>query len=186
MPYENISYISNGKGIRAKEVISIPVPLFKSMQGRYFVGQTEDLKVGNGMNAWAGLVNPCDSGVNLYANVFTISNFSDEYLTAEVWLNVDFSERGKVSDRISPSNTSLKPPPENKVDIRFIESTTEVPQKGVNVYERIIPPKTTLVSEEDGKFIEGPDGNYTLVIKSSSSDFNKAIAAFGWYEKLKH
>lgn len=76
MLQENSNYIVDKKNIKSQEVVSIPVSLFKSMQGKYFVGQTEPLWVGNGLNAWAGLINPRNSGVNLYANVFTISNFS--------------------------------------------------------------------------------------------------------------
>ncbi|MCD2347991.1 DUF6143 family protein [Clostridium guangxiense] len=186
MLYENKNHISSGKIVRPKQVVDIPISLFKSMQGRYFVGQTETLKVGNGMNAWAGLVNPRDSNVNLYANVFTISNFSDEYLTAQVWLNITFPETSKISSKISSTNTALRPLPRNEVDIRYIESTTEVPKDGVNVYDRIVPPKTTLVSEEDGKFIEAPDGDYVIIIKSSSSNFNKVIVAFGFWEKFRH
>jgi len=182
MSYYNKSYISNSY----KEVVSVPVSLFKSIEGRYFVGQTEVLKVGNGMSALAGLVNPHASGVNLYANVFTISNFSGEYLTAGIWLNTNFPEESEVSHKVSPTNTALKSLPQNKVDIRFVESTNKIPKDGVNVYERIVPPHTTLVGEEDSKFIEPQGGNYTLVIKASSSNIIKVIVAFGWWERLKY
>lgn len=185
MLQKNSNYMVDSKNIKPQEVVSLPVSLFKSMQGKYFVGQTETLWVGNGSNAWAGLVNPCNSDVNLYANVFTISNFSDDYLTAEIWINTSFPEKGRVSHKISPTNTTLKPLPKNKINIRFIESTTIVPESGVNVYERIVPPNTTLVGEEDGKFIESPGGNYVVVIKSSSSKFDKVIVAFGWWEKSR-
>jgi len=185
MLQKNSNYIVDNKNTRQQEVISIPVSLFKSIQGKYFVGQTETLVVRNGLNAWAGLVNPCNSDVNLYANVFTISNFSDDYLTAEIWLNTNRPEKWCVSHKISPTNTDLNPLPKNKVDIRFVQSTTEVPQNGVNVYNRIVPPHTTLVGEEDGKFIESPGGNYVVVIKSSSSQLSKVIVAFGWWEKSR-
>ena len=46
-----------------------------------------------------------------------------------------------------------------------------------------MPPNTTLVGEEDGKFIESPGGNYVVVIKSSSAKPHKVIVAFGWWEK---
>ena len=173
-------------GVKPKEVVSLPVSLFKSMQGKYFVGQTEPLWVGNDSFAWAALVNPKDSGVYIYANVFTISNLSDDYLTAEIWLNADFPSDAKISaKKVSPTNTALRPFPKNKVDIKYVESTTELPQHGVNVYQRIVPPYTTLVGEEDGKFIESPCGNYTIIIKSLSSKTEKvkAIVALGWWEK---
>jgi hypothetical protein len=54
-----------------KKVVSIPITLFESSQGEYFVGQSELLVFGQGNNAWAGLINPPNSGVNLHVNVFT-------------------------------------------------------------------------------------------------------------------
>ncbi|PJI08611.1 MULTISPECIES: DUF6143 family protein [Clostridium] len=183
MPHENGNYISNGTGRRPREVVSLPVPLYRSIERRYFVGQTDIMKVRSGLSAWAGLVNPHNSNTTLYANVFTVSNFSDEYLVAEVWLNINFPEKSKISHKVSPTNTALRPLPKNKVDIKFTESTAEDPESGINVYERIVPPNTTLVAEEDGKFIEAPDGNYTIVLKSQSSNESEAIVALGWWEK---
>lgn len=183
MLQDNINFIENNKNIKPQEVVSVPVPLFKSMQGKYFVGQTEPLYICDEKIAWAGLVNPCNSDVNLYANVFTVSNFSDVYLTAQIWLNTDFPAKANISCKTSPTNTALCPLPENEVDIKYVKSTTSFPRGGVNVYERIVPPKATLVGEEDGKFIEPPGGNYTVIIKSSSSQPDKVIVAFGWWEK---
>lgn len=182
---ENSNYTVANKNAKLREVVNIPVSLSKSMQGKYFVGQTETLIIGNGLSAWAGLVNPLNSNVNLYVNVFTISNFSDYYLTAEIWLNTNRPEKWSVSQKVSPTNTALDPVPENNVDIKFVRSTTELPQDGVNVYKRIVPPNTTLVAEEDGKFIEAPGGNYVLIIKSSNPQLSKVIVAFGWWEKQK-
>lgn len=178
-----INNIDNKKNINPQEVVSIPVSLSKSIQGKYFVGQTKPLFVSATKIAWAGLVNPCNSEVILFTNVFTISNFSNEYLTAEIWLNTDFPKNSNVSNMISPTNTALRLIPKNKVDIKFLSSTSVSPKCGVNVYERIVPPNTTLVGEEDGKFIEAPGGNYTVVIKSSSSKLDKVIVAFGWWEQ---
>jgi len=175
-------YITSSNNNEIQEVISYPVPLFKSIRGKYFVGQTETLWVGNRLNAWAGLVNPPSSNVNLFTNVFTISNFSDNYLTAEIWLNTTLPKNISVSHKVSPTNTALTPLPQNKVEIQFLEYTDILPENGVNVYERIVPPNTTLVGEEDGKFIEAPGGDYVIVIKSSSSNINKVIVAFGWWE----
>lgn len=171
------------KNTNLQDVVSISVPLYESIQGNYFVGQTCPLMARDGSYAWAGLVNPRESCSDLYVNVFTVSNFSDDYLTVEIWLNVDFPHKASVSHKVSPTNTAINPLPENNVDIKFIDSTTKIPEEGINVYERIVPPKTTLVGEEDGKFIIPPCGNYTLIIKSSSTNLDKVIVAFGWWEK---
>ncbi|MDF2677812.1 MAG: hypothetical protein K0Q97_2142 [Bacillota bacterium] len=177
------SNIINCKNSNPKDVVSISVPLYESIDGHYFVGQTCPLMVKDGTYAWAGLVNPRKSYSELYVNVFTISNFSDNYLTAEIWLNVDFPNKACVSHKVSPTNTAINPLPENNVEIKYIDSTNKLPEEGINVYERIVPPYATLVSEEDGKFIVPPCGNYTLIIKSSSSNLDKVIVAFGWWEK---
>ncbi len=176
-------YGGEGKNIIPLKTVSIPISLYESTQGRYFVGQTESLYIGSALNAWAGIFNPLNSNINLYANVYTISNFSDDYLIAEIWLNAEFDQKGAVSHKVSAANTSLKPIPKNRAEIRYIQSTTATPQGGVNVYERIVPPKATLVAEEDGKFIEESGGNYTLYIKSFSDKLDKAVVAFGWWEK---
>lgn len=178
----NNNHIINYKSIKPNEVVSIPVSLSRSMQGKYFVGQTGILWVNNEANGWAGLVNPINSDVDLFANVLTISNFSDEYLTAEIWLNTSLPRKSNISEKVSPANTALDPLPKNKVDIRYIKSTDMTPENGTNTFERIIPPNTTLVSEEDGKFIEPPGGSYVVVIKSASPKFSKVIVAFGWWE----
>ncbi|WP_411681776.1 DUF6143 family protein [Clostridium thailandense] len=186
MSHENSNYIISNKSTNPQKVVSIPVSLFESIQGEYFVGQTETLMVGNKSIAWAGLVNPRNSNINLYVNVFTISNFSDDYLTAEIWLNTNLPEKWHVSHNVSATNTALNPLPKNKVNIRFVSSITTTPKCGINVYRRIVPPNSTLVAEEDGKFIEPPGGNYVLVIKSESPNRDKVIVAFGWWEKQKH
>lgn len=180
---ENSDFMMEVSGIKPQSVVSIPISLYKSMQGKYFVGQTEVMWVGNGSNAWAGLINPNKSGVNLHANVLTISNFSNEYLTAEIWLNTNLPEKGSLAQKVSPTNTAILPMLKNKVNIRYVQSTTEVPHGGVNVFERIVPPNGTLVSEEDGKFIEPPGGNYVVIIRSSSSQLSKVAVAFGWWEE---
>lgn len=182
MSPENNYHIIDYKSIKPNEVVSIPISLSRSMQGKYYVGQTGLLWVNNEANGWAGLVNPRNSGVDLFANVLTISNFSDEYLTAEIWLNSSMPKNSNISEKVSPANTALDPPPQNKVDIRYIKSTNRIPKDGTNVFERVVPTNTTLVSEEDGKFIEPPGGSYVVVIKSASPKFSKVIVAFGWWE----
>jgi hypothetical protein len=175
-------YLEKSEDIRPKEVVSIPVDLSKSMQGKYFVGQSDALLVGDGSSAWAGLVNPHNSYIDLFVNVFTVSNFSDDILTAEIWLNKNIEDEGVISHKVSPTNTAIRPLPQNKAELRFVQSTTAIPENGVNVYERIVPPHTTLIGEEDGKFIEAPGGSYVVVLRSSSSKLDKAIVALGWWE----
>ena len=165
-----------------RQATLIPISLAQSVQGKYFVGQTDNLWVGNGSFAWACLYNPAHSGTLLFANVMTVSNFSNSALTAEIWLNAELPEIGMISPKVSPSNTALQPAPAPSVQIRYVQSTKETPRNGVNIFDRIVPPAGTLVSEEDGKFIVPPGGNYAVFIKSPSAELSRVIVAFGWWE----
>ncbi|SHI28412.1 DUF6143 family protein [Desulfosporosinus lacus] len=170
---------------RLDEVVNIPNPLFKSLQGKYFVGQTESLILSNTANAWGSLVNPIGSGVNLFANVYTISNFTDRPFLAQLWFNTDPPGTGTQSTKISPANTALVPPPIPKVQLQFNQNVNGVPVGGINVFDRIVPPGGTLVSEEDGKLIFPPGGNLVLFLTSPGAvavSFT-AIIAFGWWEE---
>lgn len=166
-----------------QQIVNIPNPLYKSLQGVYFVGQTPSLFISSSSNAWAALVNPINSDKNLFVNVFTISSFSPSIITAEIWLNTNLPGNPATSSLVSPSNTALSPEPRPDVLLQYVQSTNGVPSGGVNVFDRIIPPNNTLVSEEDGKFIIPPGGNFALFLRSSSSQSTNAIMAFGWWEK---
>lgn len=166
-----------------QQVVSIPNPLYKSLQGIYFIGQTPSLFISNTSNAWAALVNPINSEKNLFFNVFTISNFSSNIITAQLWLNTNPPGNPSTSSSVSPTNTALYPQPSPEVLLQYVQSTNGVPSGGVNIYDRIVPSNTTVVSEEDGKIIIPPGGNALLFLKSSTNEPINAIVAFGWWEK---
>ena len=167
------------------QAVNIPNPLYKSLQGKYFIGQTPDLFVNDSCYAWAALVNPEHSHRTLFFNVFTISNFSSNIIIAELWVNTNPPGKPCISTLISPTDTALCPQPEHRVLLQYVKSTGEEPRCGVNILDRIVPPNTTLVSEEDGKIIIPPDGNVLLFLKSSQPQTTKAIVAFGWWEERK-
>ena len=170
---------------RPLEVVSIPNPLYKSLQGKYFAGQTELLTFSNTTNAWGALINPNGSGVNLFANAFTISNFSDKPFLVQIWFNTNLPGPGSESSKVSPANTALVPPPVPKVQVQFNQNVSGIPVGGVNVFDRIVPPGATLASEEDGKFVFPPGGNWSLFLTSPGPvavSFS-AIVAFGWWEE---
>lgn len=165
-----------------RQVVDIPNPLYQSLQGKYFIGQTPTLSVSNSCNAWAALVNPDCSHKNLFFNVFTISNFSSTIITAQLWLNTTPPGNPATSSLISPTNTAFSPTPDHEVLLQYVPSTCGIPSDGVNILDRIVPPNTTLVSEEDGKIIIPPGGNALLFLKSSSKKTINAIVAYGWWE----
>lgn len=174
-PLENIKII---------KAVNIPNSLFKSLQGKYFVGQTERLKFGMGLNAWGALFNPQGSRKNLFVNVVTITNYSGTPFTAQVWFNSIPPGKVKISDAYTPSNMAISIPPIPKIKIQFNNSVYGFAAGGVNAFNRIVSPNTTLVDEEDGKFIF-PSGSKFLVflLAPDSTAQIEAQIAFGWFEE---
>ena len=176
-----MSMIHNDQLIKA---VNIPNPLYQSVQGRYFVGQTDTIRLGQGKNAWGGLVNPCDSDVDLFVNAFTITNHSNQPILAEIWFNPLPLGNSMISDKVTPANTTLCPLPKPQVDIAFAELFDGFPTEGVNAFKRIVPPQSTLASDEDGKFIFPPGGSFVIFLVSPTNDLVESEIAFGWFEKM--
>lgn len=179
--------ILKGSTNKPIEVVSIPNPLSKSIKGRYFAGQTEILILGQGFNTWGGLINPSNSGVNLFVNVYTVTNFSEIPLLAQIWFNTKPPGMGVISDKVTPGNTTLSPLPVPKTELQYVQSVSGFPTSGVNAFDRLVGPKGTLASEDDGKWIIPPGGNYIVFLVSPGAELIKALIAFGWWEeKIKN
>lgn len=165
--------------------MNIPNPLYQSLQGRYFVGQTEPICLGEGKNAWGSLSNPHHSNVDLFVNAFTITNHSNQPFVAEIWFNAipPGNKSVKISRNVTAANTAIVPVPEPKGKIEFAELVEGFPSEGVNAFKRIVPPQSTLASDEDGKYIFPPGGSFIIFLVSPDNDFIEAEVAFGWFEK---
>ena len=165
--------------------VNIPIELYESIKGEYFIGYADDLVFGNGKSAWARLYNPCDSGVNLHVNVWTVTDLSTAPFYAEFWFNAcptgDYTE----SDFITCSNTAICPTPEHEVLIQMASNVTEEPSEGVKAFIRSGEPGTTVVETENGKLIFPPGGSF-LIFVSLAEGYDvpaRGRIAFGWWEE---
>lgn len=166
-----------------EKAVNIPLPLYKSCQGNYFVGQTELLCFGNGNNAWGALFNPCDSRVKLFLNVITMTNLSQDNFLAELWFNPQLPGMATTSNMITPANLAICPIPTPEVQLNFSENLCGVPRCGVNAFDRMIPAQTTIVEEEDGKFIIPPGEKFAVFLTGSEKVALQGRIAFGWWEE---
>ena len=170
---------------RFMKIVSIPTPLYESLLGQYFVGQTELITLQKGRNAWGSLSNPKYSNVDLFVNAFTITNYSKQPILAEIWFNAIPPGDSMISKNVTPTNTAIYPPPNPDVKIEFAELVEGHPYKGVNAFKRIVPPQSTLVSDEDGKFIFPSGESFVIFLVTQDNECIEAEIAFGWFEKMK-
>lgn len=167
------------------QVASMPYPLYLSLQGKYFVGHSDELEFGNNTSAWAGLINPSCSGVNLHVYVWTVTNSGKYPINVQIWFNSNLPGSPYVSEFVTPSNTALCPLPSPRVDLLQATDVIDKPIEGVNAYIRTAPPDTTIVAEEDGKFIFPPGGSFIVFLSNleNPNEPAKGTVSFGWWEE---
>lgn len=169
------------------EVVDITSPAMNSILGRYFIGQSETLNFGNRYDAWGGIINPNNSGVNLYIDIFTITNFSSQSFTGEIWLNAKTTGKATVSTTVTPSNQSISPPPRPIAIMEYADHISEPLTKGVNIFGRIVAPNSTLVSDSHkGSIIIAPGGSFLIFLKSpGQQNITGTIVLTWWEEKVR-
>ncbi|NLG24078.1 MAG: hypothetical protein GX558_01875, partial [Clostridiales bacterium] len=116
---------------------------------------------------------------------FTVSNVTEIPFSFQVWLNAETSGEGNLTDMQSPSNTALCPLPTPMVQFLFAENVDAEPTGGTLIFGRRCPSETTIVSEEDGKFIVPPGGNFLINCLPPETSGDKILGriAFGWWEE---
>jgi len=165
--------------------VDVPIELYESARGKYFIGYADKLSFGNGTSAWARLYNPPNSGVNLYVNVWTVTDISEAPFRAQFWFNAAPPGTPSESDLVTPSNTAFRPVPKPKIKLQLASDVTSEPSGGVKAFVRRGQPEITLVESENGKLIFPPGGNF-LVFLSLEEGYEvpaEGRIAFGWWEE---
>ncbi|HJV45099.1 MAG TPA: DUF6143 family protein [Bacillota bacterium] len=166
------------------EVVDITSPTQQSILGKYFIGQTQELTLEGTSHAWGGLVNPSDSKVNLFFDIFTVTNFSRYSFLAEIWLNAKLPGNPTISTYVHPSNLTLHPLPKPKVSLQFVSQTLGSPSGGVNAFDRIVVPNTTLISDSSkGSIIIPPGGSFAIFLLPLGSGVAQSRIVLTWWEE---
>lgn len=166
-------------------VANIPIDLAKSLEGKYFLGMAEDVAFGQATNAWARLYNPPDSGVNMFVNVWTVSDIISSPIRVQIWFNSTPPGIIQESELVTPANLALQPPPEPKVKLEYAVGVRGFPAGGIKAYGRSGPAGVTIISEENGKFIFPPGGSFLVFLSNPETPtmFASGRIAFGWWEE---
>lgn len=165
-------------------VVNITLPGLTSRQGKYFIAQTDELTFGKEYDAWGGIINPVHSGVNLYFDIFTITNNTTQSYTSEIWLNAKAPYNAAPSPTVTASNQAIIPSPKPKCIMEEAQYITDSLQQGVNIFDRIVPPNSTLVSDShQGSIVIGPGGSFSILLKSAGPQTVTGIIVLTWWEE---
>ncbi len=165
--------------------VDVPINLAKSLEGKYFVGYADNLTFGEGTSTWARLYNPPRSGVNLHVTVWTVSDVSESPFRAQIWFNSTPPGTPQESKLVTPSNTALCPLPQPRIKLQYAVNVTGEPCGGIKAFVRRGLPETTLVDDEQGKFIFPPGGSFLIFLSNPETPTQSASGriAFGWWEE---
>lgn len=167
------------------KTVDIPVELYESMLGQYFIGYADNLVFGQGTSAWARLYNPINSGVILHVNVWTVTDVSESAFRAQFWFNATPPESDIKYALVTPTNLVIKPQPIAKVKLEYASNVTGDPTGGIKAFVRRAQPQTTLVESENGKIIIGEGGNFLVFLSNPETPelLTSGRIAFGWWEE---
>lgn len=166
------------------KVENITSPALNSRLGRYFIGKTGSLNFGRENYAWGGIINPIDSGVNLYIDIFTITNFSPQNLIGQIWLNADPPKNAVVSPYVTTTNQSVSPHMTPKAIMKYAAHSIEPMTKGVNIFDRIVTENSTLVSDShNGSIIIGPGDSFSILLWTPGFQHITGTIVLTWWEE---
>jgi hypothetical protein len=165
--------------------VNVPIELYESTLGKYFIGYADELNMQDGTSAWAMLCNPRRSGVNLHVNVWTVTDISDSPFRAQFWFNSCPPGNASESSLVTSSNMALCPTPRPQVHLLKASNVYGEPTDGVKAFVRRGEPGTTVVEVENGKLIFPPGGSFLVFVtlENSADASGAARIAFGWWEE---
>lgn len=166
-------------------IAGIPVDLYKSIQGKLFTGYIDELRFGKGTDAWAGIFNPPDSGVDIFIWTFRIVDVLQSSYRIQIWFNARYPGVPEISPFVSPTNIAITPLPVPRSQIRYANQAKGSPVGGVKAFVRRGEPNVNIFSVEEGKFIMPPGGNFTIVLSNPETPDVEATGKifYMWWEE---
>ncbi|HYH02816.1 MAG TPA: DUF6143 family protein, partial [Bacillota bacterium] len=125
------------------------------------------------------------SGVNLFVTVWTVSDVATSPFRAQIWFNADPPGTPQDSPFVTPANNALCPLPIPRVKLQYASNVVGEPIGGIKAFVRRGLPETTLVDDEQGKFIFPPGGSFLIFLSNPEMPELTAAGrvAFGWWEE---
>lgn len=180
----NGRYYGENRILNLVDLLEIENVMEKSIDKKYFLGQTPDLSLSTGNRSYAELTNPADSGVNLHVSIVTCNNFNTTesfrmHITLDSGADATLTEE---TGRVSPSNL-IDPASTRKIKLNYV-SDAAFNLTGASVFTRFMTEKGFQILDRKN-YIIPPGKNFGVVLSAGSGATmaNTARVAFGWWEE---
>jgi hypothetical protein len=165
--------------LEKKPSIDIINPVFQSTKGRLFAGTSGVLETSASKNAWAQLVNPLHSKVNLFVSFFALTNFSTKLVRADFVVNAEPPGTPILSSEVNVLKLGSNHKPVGR--ILFNPNVSGSFSGGKIIGTRALSPQTTgLGFRVDGRLIIEPGTNAMFFLYSHSPA--ESQIEFEWFE----
>jgi hypothetical protein len=161
-------------------VVTLDYCVAKAFEGKYFAGHTPVLAL-RGLRAWAALANPQGSGVNLFLNTYSVSNYSDAPVQSQAWMNCPLGHY-RVSAFVSTSNLAQRPLSVPKAELAYQYDVPSEPREGISLFPMIAAANQTTIGTYSGRYIVPPGGSFAVFLCARDNEA-AAEVAFGWWEE---
>lgn len=167
------------------QVADMPYALYLSLQGKYFLGSSDELSFGNGRSSWAGLFNPANSDVNLHVYFWQVANTGPSPIRAQIWFNSRPPGHPTRVTTVTNGNTTLRPLPRPKILLLQASNVIGEPKGGHKAFVRRAQSDVTIGDEEVGKFIFPPGGSFVIFLSNpeAPNEPAKATVGYSWWEE---
>lgn len=154
---------------------------FQSMKNRLFVGRTDIFTLPARQEALVTLVNPTGSGRRSFLQAMTVT--SNLGRRAIFWFDAATPLPLKASNKVANAHRGARELPLSTIS--FVMGPTVPITAGIDVFERLLIGKQTLLLDQEGKYIFEPGHNHSVFFPAIAQADEIDVAVAWWEEPLE-
>lgn len=154
---------------------------YQSMMGRFFVGRTDVFALPERQEGIVLFNNPEGSGRRVFIQAVSVT--SNMGRRAIFWFDAVTGVGLKESRKVANAHRGAKEMPRLLVQHGFAPSVSVT--AGIDVFERLLIGKQTLLLDQEGKYILEPGHNHSVWFPALAEADEIDVAAAWWEEPLR-
>lgn len=154
---------------------------YQSMLNRFFIGRTGIFALPAGQEAIALFNNPQGSGRRVFIQAVSVT--SNRGRRAIFWFDAVSGVALQPSKKLANAHRGAKEQPKLLIQYGFAPSVPV--SAGIDVFERLLIGKQTLLLDQEGKYILEPGHNHAVWFPGLDQADELDVAAAWWEEPLR-
>lgn len=158
-----------------------PGLVYQSMLNRFFVGRTDVFTLPARQEAVATFINPKGSGRRSFIQAMSVT--SNMGRRAIFWFDLVTPVSLKTSPKVANAHRGASQMPKSALQYGFAPSVPVT--GGIDVFERLLIGKQTLLLDQEGKYILDPGHTHSVYFPALDRDDEIDVAVAWWEEPTR-